>query len=128
MVKVGRRALFVAILFALPITATAQSRTWEYAGHGEWPQIASSGTSQPTTRAANVPELDRIAEMVKEGSNKAAEKRAVAWLKANKSHPQRDRAIFLNAQALYQYGNRIRAFYYCDELLDEYPDSELYYP
>jgi outer membrane assembly lipoprotein YfiO len=127
MLRMSRLALIVGIQVCLATTAFSQSRTWEFAGRGEWPQVASSKTSNATTQVANVPELDRIAEMIKEGNNKTAEKRAIEWLKANKSHPQRDRAIYLVAQALYQYGNRIRAFYYCDELLDEYPDSELYY-
>jgi outer membrane assembly lipoprotein YfiO len=50
------------------------------------------------------------------------------WFKANKTHPLRDRGLLLMAKALYQYGDRIRAFYYCDELMDTYPESSLFYP
>src|SRR5439155_23058265 len=44
----------------------------------------------------------------------------------HKNDPQFDRGLYLNAQALYQYGDRIRAYYYLDELMDERPDSRLY--
>src|SRR6476469_3655141 len=99
----GRPTFVTAILVSLVGVASAQSRTWEYAGRGEWPQVSST-TRNATAQAANVPELDRIAAMIREGDNRAAEKRAIEWLKANKTSPQRDRAIFLVAQALYQYG------------------------
>ena len=32
----------------------------------------------------------------------------------------------LIAEALYQYGDRVKAFYYLDELMDEHPDSRYY--
>jgi outer membrane assembly lipoprotein YfiO len=35
--------------------------------------------------------------------------------------------LYLAAQALYQYGDRVKAFFYLDELMDEHPDSK-YYP
>jgi len=105
--------------------ALAQTKTWEFAGEGLWPQIdAAKASTQPYVP---VPELDRVEKLIKENKNKEAEEACVAWLVAHKSHPQRDRALYLNAQALYQYGDRIKAFYYCDELLDEFPDSGYYY-
>lgn len=115
-----------------PPTATqsgtsTQTKTWEYAGGGQWPQTSGAAT-QPSEKSEPAPELDRIAAMIKEGKNKAAFKLDIVWLKAHKTHPQRARALYLMAQALYQYGDRIKAFYYCDELMDEHPDSEFYYP
>jgi outer membrane protein assembly factor BamD (BamD/ComL family) len=84
-------------------------------------------STQPAPARAPAPQLDRVEQLIHEHKNKSAEKLAVEWLKANRDHPQRDRALYLNAQALYQYGNRIRSFYYCDELLDTYPDSPYFY-
>ncbi|HYO09974.1 MAG TPA: outer membrane protein assembly factor BamD [Tepidisphaeraceae bacterium] len=110
----------------------AEPRTWEFAGNGQWPQVQAPGptTAASTTAPAAVsaPQLDRAEALLTGGSNRAAEKLTIRWLKANKRHPQRDRALYLVARALYQYGNRIRAFYYCDELLDTYPESRFYYP
>ena len=119
---------WIAGVFVLGVAsfAMAQTKTWEYAGGGLWPQIdAVKASTQPY---APVPELDHVEQLIKQNKNKEAEELCVAWLMAHKVHPQRDRALYLNAQALYQYGNRIKAFYYCDELLDEFPDSGYYYP
>lgn len=52
----------------------------------------------------------------------------VPWLKAHPKAPDRDRGLFLLAQIYHQNGDRIRAFYHLDELLDNYPDSKLFYP
>lgn len=83
-------------------------------------------TPSPTTQSIDQ-DLLRIEQLIREGRNAAAMKSAVKWLKANKSSPLRDRALYLMAEALYQYGDRIKAFYYLDELMDEYPESPLYY-
>ena len=40
--------------------------------------------------------------------------------------PQRDRAVFLLADVFYQADDRIKSFFYCDELMDEYPESKLF--
>ena len=73
------------------------------------------------------PELDRIERLINRGHNKEAFKAGVAWANANKADQHRDRTLFLIAQALYNIGDRIKSFYYLDELMDEYPDSELFY-
>jgi outer membrane protein assembly factor BamD (BamD/ComL family) len=52
----------------------------------------------------------------------------LAWLKQHPKAPDRDRGIFLLAEAYYQYGDRIRAFYHLDELMDLHPESRLFYP
>jgi outer membrane protein assembly factor BamD (BamD/ComL family) len=74
-----------------------------------------------------VPALDHIERLIERGDNRDAFKSAVAWANANKSSPQRDRCLFLIAQALYNTGDRVKAFYYLDELMDEYPDSDFFY-
>ena len=72
-------------------------------------------------------ELSRVEDLITAGRYSDASKRAVAWLLANKTSPMRDRGLFLNAEALYRYGDRVRSFYYLDELMDTYPESRLYY-
>jgi len=126
MSKLRVRALLVAaVVCCASAIAQAELKTWEFSGNGQWPQVA---TSAPSTQSSPAPELDRAAELLEQRSARNAEKITIQWLKVHKSHPQRDRALFLIARALYDYGNRIRAFYYCDELLDEYPDSRFFYP
>jgi outer membrane assembly lipoprotein YfiO len=73
------------------------------------------------------PEIEQIAQLIERKRNGEARRRLVAWFKRNPTSPVRDRALFLMAEALYQYGNRIKAFYYLDELEDEYPDSPLFF-
>jgi len=119
----GKAALVVGfILITASITLAQTTRTWEYAGGGQWPQVASA---TPQSAAPN-PTLDHIEAMIKAGENRAAFKRVVAWLNSHKHDSQRDRGLMLAADALYQYGNRIKAFFYLDELMDECPDSKLY--
>jgi outer membrane assembly lipoprotein YfiO len=78
-----------------------------------------------TQRAAS-PIFERIELLLAQREYKAAEKLAIKWLLANRRSPVRDQGLMLVARALYGYGNRIRSFYYLDELLDTYPESPLY--
>ncbi|RYG68201.1 outer membrane protein assembly factor BamD, partial [bacterium] len=52
--------------------------------------------------------------------------RVVPWLKKNAGAPGYDRGLYLAAQALKGRLEPIRAFYYCDQLMDEHPESELF--
>jgi len=106
------------------IASAAQPKTWEMSSPGQWEQV--NARSATTTAPANVPTLDRVEELLRQNKNRDAQKLAIKWVNANHNHPQRDRGLFLIAQAFYQYGNRIRAFYYLDELMDEYPESSYY--
>ena len=116
-------AMVIVLCIAMP--ASAQSKTFEYNGDGQWLQVRRA---ESTTRAGPVPTLDRVEQLLQERKNRAAEKLAVKWVLANRNHPQRDRGLMLIARALYQYGNRIKAYYYLDELMDEYPASQYFYP
>jgi outer membrane assembly lipoprotein YfiO len=113
----------LALVAALHSSAPAQTRTFEYTGHGQWSQLP--GTN-PTTRSAPDPTLDRVEQLLRQNSNESAEKLAIRWVLAHRDHPQVDRGLYLIAEALYQYGDRLKAFYYLDELMDEHPDSRFY--
>ena len=89
---------------------------------GQWVQV-DPAASQPASDS----ELNNIEDLITHGRYSEAGNRAVEWLKHNKASPLRDRALFLNAEALYRYGDRVKSFFYLDELLDEYPESRLYY-
>jgi outer membrane assembly lipoprotein YfiO len=110
--------------------ASADPRTFELRG-GHWPEI-STPTSQPSTQPTLQPpvivdtELTHIESLLSQGEYSYARKRGVIWLLANKQSPLRDRGLFLEAQALFGYGNRVKAYFYLDELMDEYPESNLF--
>ncbi|MEM8873917.1 MAG: outer membrane protein assembly factor BamD [Planctomycetota bacterium] len=57
---------------------------------------------------------------------KRAFNKTVDWLLANPTDPMRDQGLYLAATALFEFGNRAKSFFYCDELLDTYPESPLY--
>ncbi len=97
-------------------------RTWDLAG-GQWRENRT-----PTTQRAPEPVLDRVEQLIDRGEHKAAWELALQWVLANKTSPNRDRGVYLIARSLYGYGNRVKAFYYCDELLDTYPESDLFQP
>ena len=112
--------------------ASAEPKTWEYARDAQYSQVAAQqqgpGAQQQAAEQSASPTLDQVESLLTGNSPREAKRRAIKWVKANRTHPQRDRGLYLIAQALYRYGDRIKAFYYLDELLDTYPDSRLYYP
>lgn len=96
------------------------------------PLAAQTQPNQPSTNkteplAVN-PTLNR-AEALLEGHHwQAAHDLIVPWLKAHSTARDRDRGLYLLAQVYFQSGDRIRAFYHLDELLDNYPESKLFFP
>ena len=116
-----RLILPALVLLSLAAIASAQSQTSELHA-GRWVDVTN-----PTTEPAVDPGLVRIEQMMQAGKYAAAKKATVVWLKRNKDSPLFDRALYLMAEALYQYGDRFKSFFYLDELLDTYPDSPLYY-
>ncbi len=111
------------------ISKAQEPRTYEFR-EGHWPEVAAAPA--PTTQAATQPAvmdpaLTNIEQLIEQGQYRDARKRCVEWLLANKTSPWRDRGLFLEAEALYGFGNRIKSFFYLDELMDEYPDSSLFY-
>lgn len=83
--------------------------------------------SQPAASVQSNPTLDRAEALLKAGNWKAAHDLIVPWLKANPKAPDRDRGVFLLAEVYYVNGDRVRAFYHCDELMDNYPESRLFF-
>ena len=80
----SRTIIAAAMLLALMDAASAQQKTSEYVGQGQWTDVATTTASTQPSAAA---ELDRVEAMIREGKNRSAAKVAVEWLKANKSHP-----------------------------------------
>lgn len=117
--------LAVLILFgvAYPLKA-AGPMTWEFRD-GRWQQLPAAPTTQPTLQDE---ELDRIEQLLAAGQWKPARVAVLRWLKQNPGSPVRDKALLLIGEVYYQGDDRIRSFYHLDELLDNYPESRLFYP
>jgi outer membrane assembly lipoprotein YfiO len=88
---------------------------------------ASNGSPAPADAIEN-PTLDEIEQMLAQKKASRAKKPVVAWIKANPAAPDRDRGLFLLSEMYNQSGDKLRAFYHLDELLDLYPGSRLFYP
>jgi outer membrane assembly lipoprotein YfiO len=110
-----------------PTTAptTGPSQTWTYTGPGSWTEVKGAPS---TTQAVENRTLDRVDRLLATRRHGPAHKLVLAWLKKNRRAPDRDRGVFLLAEAYYQYGDRFRAFFHLDELLDLHPESRLFYP
>jgi outer membrane assembly lipoprotein YfiO len=120
--------LVVGVLAAGSSSALAmEPRTWDYAGGGQWPLARTPGAATTQGQPVENPTLDRAERLLKEKKAGDAESMIVTWVKSHRTAPDRDRGLFLLAEAYYQQGDRIRAFYQLDELLVTYPESKFYY-
>jgi len=120
------RLLVLMAVVALPAVAVwaADKHGWELQSQ-YWGEL-SGASSQPTTLPGNEPMLDDVEHLILTGHPGKAKHLLLKWEANHKDSPVRDRCIYLIAEAAYQDDNRIRAFYYLDELMDEYPASNLY--
>jgi outer membrane assembly lipoprotein YfiO len=117
-----RTAVFAWTVLGVATMATAQDKkTWEF-NHGAWETAAPA----QATRPADEPVIDLAERMLFQGDYQSARKLLLDWEQDHKKSPARDRCIFLLADVYYQSGDRIKSFYYCDELMDEYPESSLF--
>jgi len=115
--------LGLACAAATALGQTTAPSSWELKDGGRWQQVTG-----PTTQPIAEPILDRIEQMIQNKQPEPAKRMVVAWLRANKKSPVRDRGIYLLGQANFGYGDRVMAFYNFDEVLDRYPESRYYYP
>src|SRR5688572_580988 len=113
---------------AVSLARAAGPQTWDYGGTGRWGRVERPKT-QPSTQVAN-PVLDRVEAQLQRRQSGPALKGVLEWIKApaNRTAPDRDRALFLLADAYYREDDRLRAFYHLDELLDKHPESRFFYP
>jgi len=99
----------------------SNAQTWEFRA-GRWLE-----TPQPApAQGLDAPMLDQAEQLLVQHNPKPAKKLLIAWEKANKKSPLRDRCLLLFADAYLQLDNRVRCFFFCDELMDEYPESKLF--
>ncbi len=93
---------------------------------GHWQSIEPVA---PPTAAVPDPDLDHVQALLDHGDGEAALAVALKWVKGHgKTAPRRDRALYLTGLSLVRADDPIKAYYYFDELMDEYPSSPLFYP
>ena len=84
-------------------------------------------TEVPTTNPASLPkpdpQLKQIEAQIDRQQFSAARRDALGWLLSHKADPNYDLGLYLMAQGLNGDGDPVKAFYYCDELLDTFPAS-----
>jgi outer membrane assembly lipoprotein YfiO len=122
LIRVGCIVLLGATGAGARTVLDAEPRTWEFQ-EGRWSEVA---TTQPSDVVTD-PLLLRAEELINSNNAGAAISLLIPWLQSNPNTPGRDRGLYLMAEALFRKGDRIKAFYYLDELMDFYPDSRLFY-
>jgi outer membrane assembly lipoprotein YfiO len=116
----GRTALLATLLFCTVGIGCA----------GETPESPPAFSPMPSPIAGPVipdPTLDQGEALLNAHDYKAAKFLLVTWLKANPHAQDRDRGIFLMARFYTEIGALIFAYYQYDELVDNLPDSPLFY-
>jgi len=125
----ARCLLLISAFLGLLVSRTfGQSQTWEYR-HGQWIQTQTrQPTVRPSTQPVANPLLDRAQQLLDARNGEKAHDLVLDWLKSHPNAPDRDRGLLMLAECYFLDGDRIWSFYQCDELLDKYPDSRLFFP
>jgi outer membrane protein assembly factor BamD (BamD/ComL family) len=94
---------------------------WELR-NGAWVPLVEPGTGTPEAQ---------VAQMIKdlqEGAAKTVIKNAKDWVKRNHTHPLMPQVLLLQGDAEVLCGNKYRALFSYEDLLNNYPTSDLYLP
>jgi outer membrane protein assembly factor BamD (BamD/ComL family) len=115
------RGYFAAFLsLAIAAAAFGQKNMWVYE-HGNWEQ-----QTQAVPQPVSDPVIGEAEQLLVRNDTDGARKILFAWEHEHKDSPVRDRCLWEVAQSYYEDDDRIYAFYYLDELMDEYPESPLF--
>jgi outer membrane assembly lipoprotein YfiO len=115
---------FFCIALCLPLAGIARgadNQTWEYR-EGRWIEIPRPMVAQ----VVDDPVIDQAEQLLVQHDHHTAKKILLKWEKTHKHSPVRDRCIFLLSEVYFQQDDRLDSFFYCDELMDEYPESKLF--
>jgi outer membrane assembly lipoprotein YfiO len=99
--------------------ATTAPPGWELR-NGSWVPLVQPSPGTPE---------GQVAEMIREldaGETKTLIKNAKAWEKANKKHPLMPQVLLLQGDAEVARGNKYKSLYSYEEMLLNYPTSDLY--
>ena len=82
----------------------------------------------PTTLPSSDPMLSQAEQLINTGQVKRGKKMALAWVRQNQASPIRYRGLYLLAQSNFRLGDWMEAYYEYEELVDLYPESDLFIP
>ena len=107
---------------ALP-RASAQGAPpgWELR-NGTWVPLVQPGTGTPEAQVA------KMIQDLQQGRAKDVVNAAKDWIKLNKTNPLMPQVLLLQGDAEVLRGNRYTALYSYEDLLNNYPTSDLYLP
>jgi outer membrane protein assembly factor BamD (BamD/ComL family) len=108
-----------ALVIASGTTAHAAPPGWEMR-EGSWVPVIQPGTGTPEAE---------VAEMIQQlKTNHTGEliKHAKKWIKTNKSNPLVPQVLLLQGDAEVLRGNKYKALYSYEDILNNFPTSELY--
>ena len=104
------------------LAAGPTSRTFEL-NDGRFTEVP---TTNPDTLPKPDPALRHIAALLDRQDFRGARYEALDWALAHKGDPNYDQVLYLLAQAFNGSNETLKAFYYCDALMDGYPASQYY--
>jgi outer membrane protein assembly factor BamD (BamD/ComL family) len=124
MISVHRRVtirVVVAGFFVAVLTATALGapRGWELR-NGSWVPTVAPGADTPDAIVAT------MIQELNDGNTKKVISDAKKWIKANRKHPLTPQVLLLEGDAETVRGNKYRSLYSYEDLLTNFPTSELY--
>src|SRR5262249_23222921 len=113
--------LLAASSFAAGVT-TPPPPGWELR-NGAWVPIVEPGKGTPEAQVAQM-----IRDLEAGGKGKQIIKDATAWIKVNKTNPLMPQVLLLQGDAEVQLGNKYRALFSYEDLINNFPTSDLYLP
>lgn len=117
------RFSFVICFFMWASLTSAEPKAWQLDPSGHWIESRTLPTSAP----APEPLLDRAQRLLDARQYDPAHDILLDWLKKHPKKPTRARALLMMAELYFALDERVESFYQCDELLDNFPDSKLYF-
>ncbi len=110
-----------AALLIAASAVTAAPPGWELR-NGTWVPIVEPGTGTPEAQVA------RMIQELRDGQSAQVIKEAKEWVKHNNTHPLMPQVLLLHGDAEVMRGNKYAALYPYEDLLNNYPASDLFTP
>src|SRR5437763_6890856 len=102
----------IGLLLCTAASQAQQPKTWEYGGGGKWKQTSINST-RPAAAPLPNPTIENAQRELDAHRPMKAHDIILPWIKANPHAPDRDRAMFILAQADFDNGEGIWCFYEC---------------
>jgi outer membrane protein assembly factor BamD (BamD/ComL family) len=112
-------AAAITLAVAVAPAAHAAPPGWELR-NGTWVPLVQPGTGTPEAQVA------QMIQQLQAGNAAAVIRDATDWVKRNRTNPLMPQVLLLQGDAEVLRGNKYRALYPYEDLLNNYPSSDLY--